>query len=400
MSDARHDQAVGLLTGQMHVTLVVYREHLIGDKPAPPAPGSQAVPAPVSAAPLNTAPPSHTVSPPAPATQPAAQPVTRPAVTPRGPLAQARGPLAAAARTSPQRGPGVSIATSPASIATTTAPVVTMARTSPLDYNPVPMTRRVPTAAMTSSSTVTIATSPQLTTTTPSLVYNPTPSSRRPISAAEQAKQDFLSRTSPGVNQTPQAAPPETQATPPHTVNDTHTHTVSSTTQSVSSTPTGTIISSTVHTQQRTTLTSKTVTSGPPSSIDSADNTKIAPSSEHLAKFNSLERPGSAPSGEYLRIQKQQQNQEAASTASDKVLTNTDPVLTNENHSVNGNISADKSNTEVRLIVTILSPLCTGVWYSYDMKFSISGCVVVCFTLSLFDHKGEKYPPVTWYILL
>ncbi len=352
VSDARHDQAVGLLTGQMHVTLVVYRENLVDDKAAPSAPGSQAVPAPISAAPLNTASPSHTVSQPAPATQPAAQPVTRPAVTPRGPLAQARGPLAAAARTSPAR-------TSPGSLATTTSPVVTMARTSPLDYNPVPMTRRIPTAAMTPTSPSSIATSTESSTTAnPSLVSNPTPSSRRPISAAEQAKQDVLSRTSAGaVNQTPQATPPETQATPPHTVNDTHTHTVvSSTSQSFSSTPTGALISSTVHTQQRTTLTSKTVTSGPPSSIDHTDDKQISPSSEHLAKFNSLERPGSAPSGEYLRIQKQQQNQQAAiSTGSDKVLTNTDPVLTNENHSVNGNISADKSNTEVSQIVTVFS---------------------------------------------
>ncbi len=32
VSDARHDQAVDLLKGQQHVTLVVYRENLVDDK--------------------------------------------------------------------------------------------------------------------------------------------------------------------------------------------------------------------------------------------------------------------------------------------------------------------------------------------------------------------------------
>ena len=210
---------------------------------------------------------------------------------------------------------------------------------STLSYNPAPSPRRIP-VSTSAKPTVTTATSTSPTsTTTPSLSYNPSPTPRRPISSAEQAKQDFLARTSA----------PDAGSVQPSTVG--FTNNLNKPSSSITTTTTITNISTvtpqsntTVHTQQRTSLTSRTVSSPPP----------VGGGGSLVEQFNAIARPPSVPSGEYQRIQREQQEkqQQQQAAVSSPPIVNQKPALrspTETNHTPPVNGTQNKFPAEVIL---------------------------------------------------
>ena len=201
---------------------------------------------------------------------------------------------------------------------------------SSLTYNPEPSPKRLLVSTTNSGSSVTSSAVTSATTSS-SLTYNPTPAPRRPLSSAEQAKQDFLARTvTSGTTGTQSPGGGPTMTNNLNKPYSSLTSTVTTTTSAnINNTPT------TVYTQR----TSST-------SVSSASPTG-GRGDGSVEQYNALGgRPPSAPSGEYMRIQREQQQVQRVTPA--PASGPRSPTEINHAPPVNG--TAEKLPTEVRLL--------------------------------------------------